>query len=135
MNKPIRKDFYIWIIDYITKINERYLKTFKCCFCGKTNKEVDCMITDNKHCICNECVDVCLAVVNKRKKEIRKKYIKFEWLKKRGHSPSLYFFIQLYIYLKLLLHLIHVLLSSCRFYRQMYNVHRLFQLALQLILK
>ena len=47
-----------------------YLKPF-CDFCEKSNDEVDVMIaaSENKIHICNECVDLCVKIIEDRKKE------------------------------------------------------------------
>lgn len=42
-------------------INER---TLRCSFCGKSQDEVDRMITGPGVCICNECVDLCKSVLD-----------------------------------------------------------------------
>ena len=47
-----------------------YLKPF-CDFCDKSNDDVDLMIAgpENKIHICDECVALCVDVLEKRKKE------------------------------------------------------------------
>ncbi|MCL2589244.1 MAG: ATP-dependent Clp protease ATP-binding subunit ClpX, partial [Oscillospiraceae bacterium] len=38
-------------------------KLIRCSFCGKNQGQVDRMITGRDSCICNECVDLCMGIL------------------------------------------------------------------------
>lgn len=53
----------------------KIIKYHQCSFCGLPSRKVEIIIasSDNNACICNECIDACVDMVDKIRNELQKK--------------------------------------------------------------
>jgi len=59
-----------------------------CSFCGKRNDEVKVIVAGPNVFICDECVELCVDIVNEEIKKNRKKFLEQQKRIKGGKKPK-----------------------------------------------